>query len=81
MGYEFSDGHPKMPFAERHDPSQTLGPDGRDESLGVRISDSHAGDTTPERVTIDGISASHDPSRCGVVVRKGFDDVLRRPVC
>jgi hypothetical protein len=78
-----------MPLAEDDQVVQTLAPNGSDQSLRIRVlprtcgtgddlRDAHAGDTAPEHVPVDGIAIPREPPRRGVV-RKGLDDLLRRP--
>ena len=78
-----------MALAENDDVVETFAAEGSDQSLRVRIlpgagrardhfSDTHAGDAAPEHVAIDGVAIPQEPSRRGVV-RKGFNDLLRRP--
>ena len=50
------------------------GLDGLDEDF----TDPHAGDAAAERVAIDRVAISQQPSRCGIV-RKGINDLLRCP--
>jgi hypothetical protein len=86
-------GHhaPEMALAEHDHVVQALAPEGSDQSLRVRIlpragrtrddlSDTHAGDATPERIAIDGVAIPQQPSRRRVV-RKGFNHLLGCPRC
>jgi hypothetical protein len=78
-------------LAEDDDLVQTLAAEGPDESLDVRIlpgtawsadnfGDAHGGHATSERVAVDRVPVSDEPSRRGVL-REGFNDLLGGPVC
>ena len=80
----------QMALAEDDDVVQTLAPNGSDQSFRVRILprtrrgsddflDAHRGHAPPEAIAIDGVAIPQEPSRGGVI-RKGFDDFLRRSV-
>jgi hypothetical protein len=78
-----------MTLAQNDDVIQTLAAQESDQSLCERIlprarrrrnnlGHAHARDAAPELVAIDGIAISDEPARRGVV-RKGVNDLLRRP--
>ena len=76
-------------LAQNDDVIQTLAAQGTDQPLYVRIlpetgrgghdfRDPQAGDPAAERVAVDDVAISQEPSRCRVV-GKGFNDLLHRP--
>ncbi len=76
-------------LAEDDDVVEALSAHRPDQALRIRIlpgargradyfCDAHAGHTTPERIAVNRVSVSHEPSRGGVIW-EGFNDLLRRP--